>query len=87
METKKEQRMRLEKLRQKDKKNDKIVYLYVLIDWMPQSVVTLYIYWVGRSCPTRKSFHKSKSIRTPQFDLDSGDRSDRLSLPVIPVAH
>jgi hypothetical protein len=34
--------------------------------------VALYIYRVGRSCPARKSFYKSKSIRTPRFGLDTG---------------
>jgi hypothetical protein len=43
-----------------------------LIDWIPQSAVALYIYRAGRSCPTRKSFYKSKSIRTPLFGSDTG---------------
>jgi hypothetical protein len=34
--------------------------------------VALYIYRVGRSCPARKSFYKTKSIRTPFFGLDRG---------------
>jgi hypothetical protein len=34
--------------------------------------VALYIYRVGRSCPARKSFYKSKSIRTPLFGSDTG---------------
>jgi hypothetical protein len=43
-----------------------------LIDWIPQSVVALYIYRVGRSCPSRKSFYKPKSMRTPCFGSDTG---------------
>jgi hypothetical protein len=34
--------------------------------------VALYIYRVGRSCPTRKSVYKPKSIRTPFFSSDRG---------------
>jgi hypothetical protein len=43
-----------------------------LIDWLPQSAVALYIYRVGRSCPARKSFYKSQSIRTSLFGSDTG---------------
>ena len=45
--------MGLEKLGLRDKsKGNKIVDLFcVLIDWMPQSAVTLYIYRVGGLAP------------------------------------
>ena len=54
METKEEQRiMGLEKLGLRDKsKGNEIVDLFcVLIDWMPQSTVTFYIYRVGGLAP------------------------------------
>jgi hypothetical protein len=34
--------------------------------------MAFYIYRVRRSCPTRKSFYKPKSIRTPRFGSDTG---------------
>jgi hypothetical protein len=37
----------------------------IRLDDSPQSVVALYIYRVGRSCPARKSFYKSKPTKTP----------------------
>jgi hypothetical protein len=45
-----------------------------MINWVigPQLVVTLYIYRVGRSCPARKPFYKSKFARIHQFYSDSG---------------
>ena len=42
--------------------------------------MALYIYRVERSCPTRKYFYKSKSIRTPCFISD-------WEVPVRPVRH
>ena len=53
-ETKEEQRiMELEKLGLRDKsKGNKIIDLFcILIDWMPQSAMALYIYRVGGLAP------------------------------------
>ena len=53
-ETKEEQRiMRLEKLglRDKSKDNEIVDLFYILIDWIPQSTVALYIYRVGGLAP------------------------------------
>ena len=36
-----------------------------LIDWMPQSAVTLYIYRVGWTYPARNLVYISKSIKIP----------------------
>jgi len=36
----------------------------VLIDWMPQSAVTLYIYRVGWACPARNPITDLKSMKT-----------------------
>ena len=36
-----------------------------LIDWMPQSAMTLYIYRVGWTYPARNPVYRSKSMKTP----------------------
>jgi hypothetical protein len=56
-EMKKEQHDRVGKVR--EKKNEKVNMIKIdsIVD-LPQPVVALYIYTVGRSCPTRKSFYK-----------------------------
>ena len=38
-----------------------------LIDWIPQSAVTFYIYRVGWTYPTRNPFYKSKSTRISNY--------------------
>ena len=59
--------MGLEKLGLRDKsKGNEIVDLFcILIDWMPQSAVTLYIYRVGWTYPAINLVYISKSIKIP----------------------
>jgi hypothetical protein len=44
----------------KEKRNEKVTTIKIdsIVIYIPQSVVALYIYRVGRSCPARKSFYK-----------------------------
>ena len=39
----------------------------VLIDWMPQSAVTLYIYRVGWTCPARNPITDLKSMKITSY--------------------
>ena len=55
----------LEKLgfEKKGKKKIKVVVVFVLIDWISQSAVTIYIYRVGRTYPARNPIYRSKSVK------------------------
>ena len=56
-----------------------------LIDWIPQSAVTLYIYRVGWTYPAR-NFFTDENLRNSLITLGLLiDRSDRSTLPVRPV--
>jgi hypothetical protein len=58
-EMKEEQHDRVGKV--KEKRNEKVNTIKIdsIVIYIPQSVVALYIYRVGRSCPARKSFYKA----------------------------
>ena len=80
--------MGLEKLGLRDKnKGNEIVDLFcILIDWMPQSAVALYIYRVGGLAPQEillQDLNLLKSLVVLGLRLD---RSDRLARPVRPVS-
>ena len=60
------------------------MYWCILIDWMSQSAVALYIYRVGWTYPVRNPYYRSRSIKILIW-LGLLDRSDQSDLPVRPV--
>ena len=59
--------------------------MYYLIDWMPQSAVTLYIYRVGGLVPQEILLQDLNLLKTLVVVGLCLDRSDRSDPPVRPV--